>query len=155
YRAIWPSLAVVTRVLQQRQANARAAGTAAADKLDRLRGNRRRTEQLLQDARMKAGDRDKLLTALADERDRLERQLIQANPHWRRARELDQLGPGDLVKALPPGAVFLHFIRYTHSEYQNGKQGRTPSYMAFVLAGGRPIRRVELGEAKPIDAAVR
>jgi len=31
---------------------------------------------------------------------------------------------------------------------------RTPSYTAFVLAAGRRVQRVELGPAKPIDAAV-
>src|SRR5207253_2189050 len=51
YAAVWQAKALVTRVVEARQARARAAGTAQAGRLDRLRALRGRTEQLLQETR--------------------------------------------------------------------------------------------------------
>jgi tetratricopeptide (TPR) repeat protein len=158
--AIWPSRAMVTRLLEQRQASARAAGTELGDKLDRLRGLRRRLDSLLQDSKMMPEDRDKLLASIADDRDRLEREVVAAMPTLQRWAELDKLGPVDLAKALPAEAVFVDVIRYTRFEYVEKKEKRTPSYVAFVVAttltgaAGSQIHRVELGDAKPIDDAV-
>src|SRR5207249_508847 len=98
---------------------------------------------------------DKLLVTVAQERDQLERELVGEIPALKHWQELDQLCPADLVKALPPGAVFVDVLRYTHFEFVDKKQKRTPSYVAFVLAKDRPMQRVELEEAKPIEEAVR
>jgi CHAT domain-containing protein len=145
----------------------RAAGTAVAAKLAELRSYRRRIDQLLQDARMKPADREKLLTDLADKHDKLERDLLADLPHLRRQQQLDELGPDDLVKALPSSAVFIDLIAYWRFERDPNKKGkeaekRTPSYVAFVLtplaqSGGewsQSIQRIELGEARPINAAI-
>jgi CHAT domain-containing protein len=145
---------MVTRLLEQRQLNARAAGTELGDQLDKLRGLRRRLDQLLQDTTMKPDDRDKLLVSVADDRDRLEREVVAKMPTLRRWQALDELGPADLLAALPPGAVLIDVIRYTHFEYVDRKEKRTPSYVAFVLAKGRPVQRIELDAAAPIDRAV-
>ena len=152
---LWPSRSMVTRLLEQRQANARAAGTELGAKLDELRGLRRRLDQLLQDSKMKPTDRDKLLVVVATERDALERELVAKVPTLQRWQELDKLGPADLVKALPTGAVFLDVIRYTLFEYVEKKQKRSLRYVAFVTVKDRPIQRVELGDAQAIDAALR
>ena len=146
---------LVTRLLVQRHANARAAGTAASANLDELRNNRRRTEQLLQDPRMDQASRDAQLSSLADEREALKRKLIADIPALKRWRELDELGPRDLVQALPTGAVFVDIIRYTRYEYAGKTEKCTPSYVAFLLAKDRPIQRIELEGAGPIDLAVR
>ena len=114
FPAIWLSRSMVTRLLDQRHSNVRAVDTMAGDQLNRLRGNRRRIEELLQDARMDAKERDQLLAKYADERDKLERELVAAIPALKRWQELDKLGPTDLVGALPPGAVFVDLIRYMH-----------------------------------------
>jgi CHAT domain-containing protein/Tfp pilus assembly protein PilF len=166
---LWPSRSMVTRLLEQRQANARAAGTALGDELDKLRGTRRYLDHLLQDTRRKPDDRDKLIAETMEKRDKLERELIAAIPTLKRWEELDKLGPTDLSKALPPEAVFVDIIRYTHFEYVEKKEKRTPSYVAFVVGPKTPspptplprsggegsIVRVELDAAEPIDAAVR
>jgi CHAT domain-containing protein len=155
YTAVWPSRSMVTRLLEQRHANTRAAGTAAGANLDELRANRRRTEQLLQDPRVDRAYRDAELIKLADERDAIERKLVADIPAIKRWQELDVLGPADLTKALPSGAVFIDFIRYTRFEYAEKNEKQTPSYVAFVLAKDRPIQRIELGEATRIDNAIR
>jgi CHAT domain-containing protein/Tfp pilus assembly protein PilF len=161
FAQLWPSRAIVTRLLEQRLANARAAGTELGDKLDRLRGLRRRIDQLLQDTKMKPEARDALLAETMTQRDRLEREVVAAMPTLQRWAELDKLGPDNLAKALPNGAVFIDVIRYTHFEFVEKKQKRTPRYVAFVVgkstlagAAGSQIQHVELGDAKPIDDAV-
>jgi CHAT domain-containing protein len=55
--------------------------------------------------------------------------------------------------------VFLDFVRYVRFEQDpkvagQAGEGRTPSYVAFVLRRGRPVRRVELGPAQPIETAL-
>ena len=159
YAAVWTSKSAVTRVLAQRQAAARVAGTEYTAKLDDLKGRRRRIDQLLQDRRLPANERDKLLVKLSDERDALERELAIKMPMLQRAKELDALGPEALTAMLPDQTILIDFVRYTHFDYDKAKPGkagetRTPSYTAFVLAKGQPIRRIELGAAKPIDRAV-
>jgi CHAT domain-containing protein/uncharacterized glyoxalase superfamily protein PhnB len=161
YADMAPSRAMVTRLLEQRHATLRAAGTAAA-KFDELKRNRRLTEQRLQDTRITAEERDKLLAALADERDKLERELLDAMPVLKRWRDLDRLGPDELVKALPAGAVFIDLISYTRFAYDRGKDKRVPNYVAFVLGARAPqqdegrltIQRIELAESLPIDRAI-
>src|SRR5262249_19795272 len=96
---------------------------------------------------------------LNDERDRLERELAAAIPILDRWKERDRLGPEDLVKLLPAGSVFVDLLLYTRFEYDPQAPGakgekRTPCYVAFVLAPGKPIQRIELGPAGPIDKAI-
>src|SRR5208337_3141932 len=64
-----------------------------------------------------------------------------------------------LVEAFPERTVVLDLASYTRFEQDpqiKGKQGdrRTPSYIGFVLARGRPVREIDLGPAQPIDEAV-
>src|SRR5262249_28951514 len=155
--AVWAGKAQLTRVLERRHADARAAGTEHATSLNRLRAIRRRTEQLVQDARLKPTDRDQLLAALADERDRLERHLAAAVPALRRWRERAALGADDLRRALPAGTVCIDLLAYRRDRADpmpktEGIPPWVPSYVAFVVAAGQPVRRVELGAAGPIDA---
>src|SRR5262249_13816424 len=157
----------VTRVLAQRHAAARVAGTEHAAQLDRLKDLRRSIDNLLRDTKLPRDDRDRLLTKATDECDALERELAKIIPMRERAKVLDQLGPDALPPLLPKDAVLIDFVRYTKFDYdpaQPGKTGeaRTPSYAAFVVgptsrAGqvrlGSPdlqksIVRIELGEAK-------
>ena len=50
----------------------------------------------------------------------------------------------------------VQFTRFEQDPQVKGKNGerRTPSYVGFVLARGRPVQRVDLGPAQPIDEAV-
>jgi CHAT domain-containing protein len=159
YEAVWASKSAITRVLEQRHAAARVAGTAFAAKLDDLKGLRRRIDQLLQDRRLPPAERDKLLTTLTDDRDRLERELATAIPLLQRAKELDALGPDALLPLMRDHEALIDFVLYTRFDFDKVKPGkagetRTPCYAAFVLANGYPIRRIELGNADPIDRAV-
>jgi len=159
YGAVWSHKAAVSRVLEQRHAAARVAGTDHAATFNRLREVRREIDRLLQDRRLPPGDRDRKLAASADERDRLERALANVLPVLKKWQELDASGPETLVSALPREAVLIDVIRYVRFERDPTMKGRAAekqayAYAAFVLAASQPIRRIELGEAKPIDQLV-
>src|SRR5579864_2842740 len=80
YRNIWGSKAALMRILEQRHAAARLAGKDSAAKLVQLHDMRRQIERLIQNSAFTAEERDKQLAALADQRDRLERELAVAVP---------------------------------------------------------------------------
>jgi CHAT domain-containing protein/tetratricopeptide (TPR) repeat protein len=167
YRIVWQGRAAVSRVLELRHAAARTAGPAAAEGLVRLKENRRRTEQLLQDSRRKPEERDKDLVHLADERDVIERQLAKDLPILARWSEREKRTPDDLARALPVGAAFVDLLPWTRFEFDPQVKGRAgekhiPSYLAFAVtnpqaanAPGSPIARIDLGPAEPINTAVR
>ena len=74
-------------------------------------------------------------------------------------RRAGQRHTGRLADRLPPGAAFIDLLRYEDFDLRPGpaRQGgraETPSYVAFVVARGRPAQRVELGPAAPIERTV-
>lgn len=174
YDAVWGTKSAITRVLAQRHAASRVVGTVQAAQLDELKGLRRRIDQLLQNRRLPPAERDELLAAASENRDKLERDLAKALPMRQRAEELDARGPDALAKLLPDHVVLIDFVRYARFEFDRAKPGKTigtPSYAAFVLTAPTPspptylppmieregrlsIKRIELGEAKTIDRAV-
>src|SRR5205085_1957104 len=92
-------------------------------------------------------------------KERLERQLAEQLPLLAAQQALARLGPADLLARLPGRAAFVDLLRYTRFEQdprQPGQKGKryTPCYVAFVLSPGRPVRRVELGAAGPIEQAL-
>ena len=87
-------------------------------------------------------------------------QLAAVIPEFARHQALDRSPYTKLVEALPEHTVVLDLVSFTRFEWDpqiKGKKGerRTPSYIGFVLAKGRPVRQVDLGPAAPIDEAVR
>ena len=62
-------------------------------------------------------------------------------------------------KALPLGTVYVDLLKYLYFQQDPKVKGlkgetRTPSYVAFLVSAEK-VQRVELGEAKPIEAAIR
>jgi CHAT domain-containing protein len=89
----------------------------------------------------------------------LERQLAQFLPDYQRRRQLEDQGSAALVARLPAHSAFLDLLRYVRFDQDPNTPGqkgvrRTVCYVAFVLAPGRPVRRVELGEAAPLEQAL-
>src|SRR5262249_15625285 len=105
YQAVWDGKAAITRLLQRRHSAARLAGTDHAREFLRLAASRRRTEAVLHEPGLSAEQRDRTLAALATEQDVLERELSAALPALGQQRELDRLGPSDLIALLPADAV--------------------------------------------------
>lgn len=159
YQIAWESRAPITRVLEMRHAASLLAGSENAGGLQSLRNLRRKTERLLQDAKLAADERDKALAELADEQDRLERRLASAIPELKRWRQRDSITPVQLAKALPETSVFIDLQSYFRFERGvpwagAGKPQIPRHYVAFVTAPRSPTRRIELGPATPIDDAV-
>lgn len=154
YTRLWPSRALLTRTLRRRQqalrvmlnGNARARTT-----WEELRSVRMRlVRQALRPGNEAARNRE--LARLTERKEALERALAALLPELDRARTLDRLGPGDLAAALPAGCAFIDLLR--RFDLRAGGR-RSYVYTAFVVLPGRTIRRVELGEAVPIDTAIR
>jgi CHAT domain-containing protein len=96
---------------------------------------------------------------LTEHKEDLERRLARRLPSFARQQALDRLGHESLVHHLPPRTAFIDLLRYVRLEQDpkvRGRKGerRTASYVAFVLRHGQPVRRVELGEARPIEEAL-
>jgi CHAT domain-containing protein/tetratricopeptide (TPR) repeat protein len=154
YDHAWASKAAVTRVLRRRHLAARAATGKARDAWDDLLDTRRRLARLFHSPAPDPAARDREARRLTDRKEQRERELAALLPELPRQQELDRLGPDGLAARLPEGTAFVDFLRFNAFALDKARWTRTPSYAAFVLVRGRPVRRVELGPARPLDDAV-
>jgi CHAT domain-containing protein/tetratricopeptide (TPR) repeat protein len=164
YEAVWQSRASISRVYQRRHLALLAAATdpAVRQDWDRLQSLRRRRAQLImapassptqQAARQNQLDR---LSAQIDQAEKELRPRLPVLPHY---EGLAKQGPDALQQRLAADTVLVDVLRYTDFEQdpsQPGSKGerRTVRYLAFVLSR-QDIRRVELGPAADLDAAVQ
>ena len=165
YARVWRGKAAVARMLQRRQAelfHQAAADPAARRDIETWRDVRGQLARLLLATADGRDHPERLarLQQLTAEKERLERQLAEAIPEFARHQALERSPHTKLVEVLPEHTVVLDLASYTRFEQDpqiKGKKGkrRTPSYIGFVLAKGRPVRAVDLGPAAPIDEAVR
>jgi CHAT domain-containing protein/tetratricopeptide (TPR) repeat protein len=164
YTRIWRGKAAVARILQRRQATLyrlEAAEPTARQTIEAWRDTRGRLARLMlatADGR-EHPERLQQIQHLSAVKERLERELAAAIPGFARIQALERSPHTKLLEALPEGTVVLDLARFTRFEQDPqvpGAKGfrRTPSYVGFVLARGRAVRRVDLGPAQPIDAAV-
>jgi CHAT domain-containing protein/tetratricopeptide (TPR) repeat protein len=158
YDLVWKSRAPLTKIMQRRHLDIHASQEPHAKKLVlELQNIRQRLASLLlspaKDAAEHQKNVDGLTAAKEDLENRIARQLRLNLP-----APAEQTSPQQLSNALPNGACFIDVVRFTDFS-QNpkvaGRKGRrqTPRYLAFVLLGGKPALRVDLGAAAPIDAA--
>lgn len=159
YPEVWFGKSLVTRVMARRHAAALATASpdarAAWNKLQAARG---RLSAAIAEPNGRPG-RAERVKGLTAEKEQLERALTALLPA---AGPADGGDPDALAKALPKGAAFLDVVRYVDwTEVEWKPQSRASlakaprRYAAFVLAPGGKPARVELGDAKPIDEAVR
>jgi CHAT domain-containing protein/Tfp pilus assembly protein PilF len=164
YEAVWHSKASLTRVYRRRHLALLAAATdpAVRNDWDQLQRLRRQREQLI----MAPASTPAQQAARQDKLVRLNKQLGQAEqklrprlpalPHY---EELAQRGPAALQQRLPGDTVLVDVLRYIHFEHDPSRPGRTGAkhtdrYLAFVVSR-QDVRRVELGAAADLDAAVQ
>ena len=105
----------------------------------------------------KADERNKELTALTDEKERLERELAGRSAAFRKQRETARLTPEQLRKSLPAGAALIDFLEYNHARPDPARKGQfltEPRLLAFVVRPDRDVLRVNLGPTKAIAEAV-
>jgi CHAT domain-containing protein len=163
YAAAWDVKAAVSRVFARRHLAARAATASpkARQLWDELAGLRRQRADLLLAPEPADPDtrraRDRRLEALARRSDALQAELREALPELARAQGLLAKTPADLQQALPAGAAFLDFFRYTRFEDDPDRPAREGEqawcYVAFVVTPGA-VARVELGPAAATDKNV-
>jgi CHAT domain-containing protein len=164
YARVWRGKAAVARTLQRRQASLfdlARNNPATRQTIETWQDRRRQLARLLlapSDGRDNP-ERLKRLQDLTADKERLERQLAEALPEFARQQKLNQSPHSRLLEALPNRTVVLDLVEFTRFEQDpeiKGKKGdrRTPSYVGFVLVKGRPVERVDLGSAQPIDDAV-
>jgi len=159
YHVIWKHKAILSRILERRHAAARAAGASLSVELGRISAIRREADALLHASGIPFAERDRKLALLADQRDHLERTLVKSLPELAFWKERERLGPEDLIRRMDNDAAFIDFCMYFHFQTDPQKGGSrrwdyVRSYCAFVLVPGKPVQLVELGPAKPIDAAI-
>jgi CHAT domain-containing protein len=159
YEALWDGRAVLTRLQERRHRDLLAgADRDAAALADELRRVRHSLARLLLNPGRDAEAHRRRVGQLTEAKEDLEKRIAA------RLR-LAALQPAAAVTtaqqlrdALPGGAAFVDLLRYVYFEYDPrtpGKKGEryTASYVAFVVCKGRPVARVELHEAEPIEAA--
>jgi CHAT domain-containing protein/tetratricopeptide (TPR) repeat protein len=164
YEAVWHSKASITRVYQRRHLAliAAAGDPAVRQDWDRLQQLRRRREQLLLAAASTPAQqaaRQDALSRLDEEVEQTEKALRPRLPVLPYSEELAKLGPDALRQRLAADTVLVDILRYTHFEYDPNRPGRagetlTVRYVAFVVSRA-DVRRVELGAAADLDAAVQ
>ena len=72
---------------------------------------------------------------------------------------MTKLSPDVFRQGLPETSAFVDVLDYDRWEFDPSKPGRdgtriTPRYVAFVVSRDRPVERIEVGEAEPIEAAL-
>jgi CHAT domain-containing protein/Tfp pilus assembly protein PilF len=157
YGALWHSKGAVAHMLQQRRrALLLANDLSCRDLAKELTTARQTLANLL---RPDANPRPNRVRELSDLKEKLEKQLADKLPLYKALRERLQRGPADLLPFLPADTVLCDLVCYqrnTHNPCVPGREGesRKLCYLAFVLAKGQPLSRVELGAAEPIDQAL-
>jgi CHAT domain-containing protein/Tfp pilus assembly protein PilF len=152
YARVWPSRGLLLALTARRHQAALAADNPETRRdWERLLEVRRQLNRLAVEPGKDPKARDRRLAELTDEQEQLERDLAKQLPGLERHRRLDALGPADLARRLPADTAFIDLVRHAYFEKAKVTGFR---YQAFVIAPGRAARRVDLGEAKPVDDAV-
>jgi CHAT domain-containing protein/Tfp pilus assembly protein PilF len=160
YHAVWQTKGAVARMLQQRRLRLLEARDKDTRNLaEELAATRRALANVLRPGAEPRPGQAERVRELSTRKEKLEKQLADRLPLYQALQERLKRTPAELLPLLPADAAFLDLARYWHFGHDPkvpGEKGRrwTLSYVAFVLARGRAISRVELGEAGPLDEAL-
>lgn len=108
-----------------------------------------------------AGSRDaweRGVAELTDRKERLEAELVPRTSGGHNGREREKIDAEALRLRLPPNSAlldFLQFLRYEPPRRQKGRMEVTRHFVVFILRRDRPVVRVDLGPAEPIEQAVK
>lgn len=163
YANLWPARAAVFQLAADRR---RVLGSSTSPEVQRLYqtwlDTRREVARLTLapaslDPKRRAARQEQLQKSTA-RKEELERQLAALIPEFAQERAKLRRLHTELIRALPPDAVFIDVLRYTRFEHDRNMPGAkgdswTPCYVAFVLRYDQSVQRIDLGPAAPIDAA--
>lgn len=94
---------------------------------------------------------------LTREKEELESELSKRSTAFVRQQEQQRLTPEQLRQALPSDVALVDFLEYEHRSFdgQRAEPWTTESRLvAFILRGGVPIQRVDVGPTKPVADAL-
>lgn len=97
------------------------------------------------------------LDKLSETVEHLQRNLAAKSAEFRREIESRTRTPDDIRLALPENVVLIDLLEYWHYPKVSGGQGVSPARRvnAFILSQGQPTKRVDLGPAPKLEAAVK
>ncbi len=111
---------------------------------------------LTESSRLPAAERQRTITRLAAQRERLEIEVQHRSAGYLSASRTLTLA--DVRSALPPNAALIEFARYRPFDpaapVESEKRFGAPRYVAYVMRRNSEPGWKELGEADPIDEAV-
>jgi CHAT domain-containing protein/Tfp pilus assembly protein PilF len=161
YEPVWQQKAFLARIFERRHLDTLASQDDDTRALSlALRSARDRLARLavvpLADPKAHAEHLKKLTEEKEEAEQQLACRLKVTAPTAKRA----VVTPDDLIGALPRDTAFVDLLRYWSFDQDPkvpGKKGETWTlrYLAFVLRPGQPLKRVELGEAAPIEEALK
>jgi tetratricopeptide (TPR) repeat protein len=156
YGFVWQTKAAQMRLLRTRHLAARIArdkDPGVRDDWAKLLRVRRDLGRLVNMPARDKDEHEKALQKLTDEKESLERSLVAAlRKKGLLEDDLARLTPQGLAKALPPKSAFVDILAYSRRQ-EKGPRWKA-CYVAFLVVPGGGVRRIELGEASPIDEAV-
>lgn len=144
-----------------RAARARCAQLRQAEDSPQVRQYQEQLNDIASEMRQKLThptDAKSLRQSLVD-REKIEAELRKLLPATESLGDDRDSHVVELAAELPSDAVFIEIVRYDDlTSARDDVQPATPRasqrYLAFVVASGRAVQRVELGLAAPIDQAV-
>jgi CHAT domain-containing protein/Tfp pilus assembly protein PilF len=161
YEPLWQSKSALTRILERRHLDTLASADDETRALAlELRSARDRLARLTVVPLPDPDAHAERLRKLTEEKEEAEQKLARRLRVTAPTTARDEPGPGQFLGVLPENAAFVDLLRYRSIDQDPnvpGQKGetRTPRYVAFVLRQGQPVQRVELGEAEPIEKALR
>ena len=148
YAAVWRTKAAVMRIVQRRQMLLRTATAdpKVQDLVKQWEQARRDLSRLLLDSASGRPGQGQRVQEATRHKEELERKLAELGPEFRRQPALRELSLRDLMQKLPQGTVFIDLVQYIRFDQDLEVKGlagerRSPCYVAFVLAPGRPVAR--------------
>jgi CHAT domain-containing protein/Tfp pilus assembly protein PilF len=161
YEPVWQQKSFLTRIFERRHLDTLASTDDETRGLSLdLRSARERLARLMVVPLPDPKAHAERLKKLTDEKEEAEQKLARRLKLTVPAKKQNAVTPDDLTHALPRDAAFVDLLRYESIDQDPkvpGKKGETwtPRYLAFVLRRGQSVQRVELGEAAPIEKALK
>jgi CHAT domain-containing protein len=145
--------AVLLRQRQRHLFSALSANPRTREAAQRLQETSRQIAALSASARP-AGE---LLEQLTKQQERLQSQLSELSTEADSAFKASRLTPAALSAALPKGVALVDYFVYVrkHGRYKDGNVICQRHLVAFVSRKGKPTARVDLGDARKVEAVVR
>jgi CHAT domain-containing protein/tetratricopeptide (TPR) repeat protein len=94
---------------------------------------------------------------LTERKEKLESELMRAIPDYRERLSQSLVDPDRLRTTLPPDTALVDLLEYEDFSLPPGRRGalrKERRLVAFIVRSDRPVSRLELGAAAPIDGMV-